>query len=168
MAASTRNLRHGSLILSDGTPVTPNTLIIPIMDGDLDFTITYPTFIVKNRGRIDHKRTGDEVEIDIKFSFKFEQWSFASGAATGISPVDALTKKGGAAAWVSSGPSCGPYSIDLIFKLANPCSTTDYEQLVFPAFNVESLNFKEGSEFDTISVAGKALAFEPTRTYVTA
>jgi hypothetical protein len=166
MAASTRNLRHGSLTLRDGTLPTANQLLIPIQDGDLDFTISYPTFIVKNRGKIDHKRTGDEVEIDIKFSFKFEQWSYASGAATGISPVDALTKKGGAAAWVSSGPSCGPYSIDLLFKLTNPCNAAEYEQLVFPAFNVESLNFKEGSEFDTVSVTGKALAFEPTRSWV--
>lgn len=167
MAASTRNLRHGSLIIRDGTTPTALQLIMPIMDGDLDFTITYPTFLVMNRGKIDHKRAGDEVEIDINFSFKFEQWSYASGAATGISPVDALTKKGGAAAWVSTGPSCGPYSVDLLFRLTNPCNDTEYEQLLFPAFNVTSLNFKEGSEFDTISVTGKALAFEPTRTYVT-
>lgn len=167
MAASTRNLRHGKITLRDGTPTTPNELVIPIQDGDLDFTITYPTFIVKNRGKIDHKRTGDEVEIDIKFSFKFEQWSYASGAATGTSPVDALTKKGGASAWVSTGPSCGPYSIDLIFDLINPCNASESERLVFPAFNVETLNFKEGSEFDSVSVAGKALAFEPTRTWET-
>lgn len=167
MAASTRNLRHGSLILRDGTTPTANQLIIPIQDGDLDFTITYPTFIVKNRGKIDHKRTGDETEIDIKFSFKFEQWSYASGASTGVSPVDALTKKGGAATWVSTGPSCGPYSIDLVFQVTNPCNAAEYEQLVFTAFNVESLNFKEGSEFDMVSVSGKSLSFEPTRTYVT-
>ena len=158
--ASTRNLRHGTLILRDGTTPTAITLEIPIQDGDLDFT-------VKNRGKIDHKRTGDETEIDVKFSFKFEQWSYASGAATGISPVDALTKKGGASAWVSTGPSCGPYSIDLVFRVENPCNAAEYEQLVFPAFNVESLNFKEGSEFDTVSVSGKALAFEPTRTWET-
>lgn len=167
MASSTRNLRHGSLILRDANTPVANSLLIPIQDGDLDFTITYPTFIVKNRGRIDHKRVGDEVEIDIKFSFKFEQYSYASGASTGVSPIDALTRKGGAAAWVSSGPSCGPYSIDLVFKITNPCNAAESEQLVFPAFNVESLNFAEGSEFDIVKVAGKALAFEPTRTYNT-
>lgn len=166
MAASTRNLRHGKLILRDGTPTIPNELIIPIADGDLDFTITKPTFIVKNRGKIDHKRDGDEVEIDIKFSFKFEQWSYASGASTGVSPSDALTKEGGAAAWISTGPSCGPYCIDLIFRATNPCNAAEYEQLLFPAFSLDSLNFKEGSEFNTINVAGKALAFKPTRSYV--
>ena len=164
--ASTRNLRHGKLLIRDGTTPTPFVLEIPISEGDLDFTITYPTFLVRNRGKIDHKRTGDETEIDIKFSFKFEQWSYASGAGTGVSPVDALTKKGGASAWVSTGPSCGPYSIDLMFRVENPCNAAEYEQLVFPAFNVDSLNFKEGSEFDMISVSGKALAFEPTRTWV--
>lgn len=166
MPASTRNLRHGKLFIRDGTTPTPNLLEIPISDGDLDFTITKPTFIVKNRGKIDHKRDGDEVEIDIKFSFKFEQWSYASGAATGVSPTDALTKEGGAASWVSTGPSCGPYSIDLIFRVTNPCADDEYEQLVFPAFNVATLNFKEGSEFNMINVTGTALAFKPDRTYV--
>jgi len=165
MAASTRNLRHGKLTIRDGSTPTPNSLLIPIQDGDLDFTITYPVFIVKNRGKIDHKRSGDQTEIDLKFSFKFEQWNYATGVSTGVSPVDALTQKGGATTWASSGPSCGPYSIDIVFNITNPCNIAETEQLVFPAFTVESLNFKEGSEFDVISVSGKALAVEPTRTY---
>lgn len=166
MAASTRNLRHGKLILRDGTPVTPLELIIPIMDGDLDFTITIPTFIVKNRGKIDHKREGDETEVDIKFSFKFEQWSYATGAATGISPADVLLHTGGASAWISSGPSCGPFAIDLVYQIADPCGSGAYEELVFTAFNPESVNFKEASEFNTISVSGKALTNLPERTWV--
>ena len=167
MSASTRNLRHGKLIIRDGTIPTANQLIIPIMDGDLDFTITKPTFIVKNRGRIDHKREGDETEIDIKFSFKFEQWSYASGASTGVSPSDALLKQGGAAAWITTGPSCGPYAIDLLYQITDPCNALNYEQLIFTAFNPDSLNFKEGSEFNTINVTGKALDFMPDRSWVT-
>jgi len=165
MPASTRNLRNGKLILQDGTAVTPNQLIIPIMDGDLDFTVTIPTFTVKNRGKIDHKRSGDEMEIDVKFSFKFEQWTNAS-ANTGISPSDALLQKGGAAAWVSTGPSCGPFAIDLIYRVTDPCNALNYEQIVFTAFNPETLNFKEGSEFNTISVSGKSLSNTPVRTWV--
>jgi hypothetical protein len=42
----------------------------------------------------------------------------------------------------------------------------EYEQLIFPAFSPDTVNFKEGSEFNTINVSGKALAFQPTRTYV--
>ena len=151
--SSTRNLRHGILIIRDGTTPTPSELIIPIMDGDLDFTITKPTFIVKNRGKIDHKREGDETEIDIKFSFKFEQWQHAN-ANTGISVPDALLQKGGASAWVSSGPSCGPFAVDLVYRIVDPCNANNYEQLVFEAFNPETLNFKEGSEFNTINVTG--------------
>ena len=167
MSASTRNLRHGTLILRDGTLPTPNLMTIPIMDGDLDFTITIPTFVVKNRGRIDHKRVGDETEVDIKFSFKFEQWEYQN-ANTGVSPADALLQKGGAANWISSGPSCGPYAVDLVYRIADPCNANNYEELVFAAFNPETLNFKEGSEFNMISVSGKALDFLPDRAWVSA
>jgi len=166
VTTSTRNLRHGRIILRDGTTPTPVSLLIPISEGDLDFTITKPTFLVMNRGKIDHKRAGDETEIDIKFSFKFEQWSYASGASTGVSPADFLTKEGGGSALVSTGPSCGPYSVDLLFQVVDPCNEANYEQLLFPAFNVDTLNFKEGSEYDIVSITGKALAFKPTRSWV--
>lgn len=166
MAASTRNLRHGTLILRDATPVTPMTLTIPIAEGDLDFTITKNILKVMNRGKIDHKRDGDEVEMDIKFSFKFEQWSYASGASTGVSPADVLLHTGGAASWVSTGVGCGPFAIDLVFQIKDPCSATAYEQLVFAGFVPESINFKEGSDANMVSVTGKAQITAPTRTWV--
>lgn len=165
MSASTRNLRHGVLILRDGTPVTPLSLTIPIAEGDLDFTIQKNILRVMNRGRIDHKRDGDETEMDIKFSFKFEQWNYASGSATGVSPTDALLKIGGASAWVSTGVSCGPHAVDLVFRVSDPCSATAYEQLVFTGFVPESVNFKEGSDANTISVSGKAQITAPVRTW---
>jgi hypothetical protein len=166
MSASTRNLRHGTLILRDGTSITPNTLTIPIAEGDLDFTITKNILRVMNRGKIDHKRDGDEVEMDIKFSFKFEQWSYAAGASTGVSPADVLLRAGGAAAWVSTGVSCGPWAIDLVFQIKDPCSATAYEQLVFSGFTPESINFKEGSDSNMVSVTGKAQITAPVRTWV--
>lgn len=166
MAASTRNLRHGTLILRDGTPVTPLALTIPIAEGDLDFTITKNIINVMNRGKIDHKREGDEVEMDIKFSFKFEQWSYASGSATGTSPIDALLKQGGASAWVSTGVSCGPFAVDLVFQVKDPCSATAYEQLVFSGFVPESVNFKENGDANMVSVSGKAQISAPVRTWV--
>lgn len=162
MPANTRNLRHATLTIKDAGV---NTLLIPIMDGDLDFTIQKNIQRVMNRGRIDHKRDGDEVEMDIKFSFKFEQWSYSAGASTGVSPVDALTKAGGASAWVSTGASCGPYSVDLVYSIANPCNTSEHEVLTFTGFTVENINFKEGGDANTITVSGKAQITAPNRTY---
>jgi hypothetical protein len=163
--AQTRNLRNGLLILRDGTG-TPNELQIPIQDGDLSFTVAKPTFTIRNRGKIDHRRDGDETEMQISFSFKFEQWSY-NNANTGISPSDVLLKQGGASAWNSTDPvACGPWAIDLVFRIHVPCTPTSYEQLVFPKFHAESLQFSEAAEANTIQVSGSSLAFVPTRTYV--
>ena len=162
--ASTRNLRHGTLIIRDGTG-TPNTLTIPIMDGDLSFNVKRPQFIVKNRGQIDHRRSGDQEAMDVRFSFKFEQWSYSSGAATGISVVDALSKTGGAASWLSVDPNCGPFAVDLLFRIADPCNANSYEQLIFPNFSAEDIGFKEGDAANMIDISGKSLAVTPTRSF---
>lgn len=169
--ASTRNLRHASLAIVDGTGI-PNVLVIPISSGDLAFSVSKPKFFVKNRGRLDHRRDGDQMEMDVSFSFLFETWSYtnlSSGSPSGISPVDALLKQGGASAWTTKDPNCGPYSVDLRFRIGDPCSTditnpTSYEQLLFTQFSAEKIDFKEGAEANTINVSGKCLAMVPTRT----
>jgi hypothetical protein len=161
--ASTRNLRHGQLKIIDGSG-TPNTLIIPIAAGDLNFTVHSPSFTIRNRGVIDHSRAGDEKEMDISFSFLFEQWQ-ANAGNTGISVVDALTQSGLASTWMNVDPSCGPFRVNLEFKIVDPCNNANYETLLFPKFHAESLNFREGNDANSISVSGMCLAVKPTRTY---
>ena len=162
--AKTRNLRDGTLIIRDGT-ATPNTLTIPIMDGDLSFKVVQPSFILRNRGKIDSRKQADQEALDISFSFKFEQWSYADGNS-GISVPDAFQQIGGAVNWNSTDPNCGPFAVDLVFRMTDPCNLAAYEQLVFSNFHADSLDFKEGSEANTVSVTGKALIFKPVRTHV--
>jgi hypothetical protein len=161
-----RNLRDGKLTIVDGTPVTPNALIIPIDNGDLSFKDAAPSITVKNRGKLDSRRDGDEMEMEVSFSFKFSQWSYASGLSTGVSPVDALRKRGGASAWVSThNDGCSVYSVDLHFDITDPAAPTSKETLVFPKFHAEDIQFTEGAETDMIHVTGKSFATTPTRTY---
>jgi hypothetical protein len=166
MAACTRNLRDGNLVIRDGTG-TPNTLDIPIDNGDLSFTESMPTTTIKNRGRLDHRRAGDEMEMEVSFSVKFTQYAYASGASTGVGVVDALKKTNGASAWVSTHDACSPYSVDLVFNIIDPSDTTKQETLVFPKFHAESIQFSEGDEADTLQVSGRSFATQPTRTYGT-
>ncbi len=166
MSVCTRNLRDGNLTIVDGTG-TPNTLDIPIDEGDLKFTDAQPTNTIKNRGVLDHRRSGDQMEMEVSFSMKFCQWSYASGSVTGISPVDALRKLGGASAWTSTHDSCSPYSVDLRFEMTDPTSAgVNKERLVFPKFHAETIEFSEGDDANKISVSGRSFATAPTRSWI--
>lgn len=164
-----RNFRDGKLIIQDGTPSTPNQLEILGAEGDFNFTEVENTNIIMSRGKIAGRTTGDEEALSITFSFKFEQWSYEAGegvdpAIYGISPVDALKQRGGAAAWVSTA-ACGPYSVDLILEIDNACGGVGKEVLTFQKFHADSIDFSEGDEFNTISVTGTALVSSPVRTW---
>ncbi len=165
MSANTRNLRDGVMKISDGSG-SPKSLTIPIMDGDLTFEEHLPSAVIMNRGRIDSRKAGDDKPLTVSFSWKFEQFMYASGNATGMSVRDALTGEGGAvgASWVSV-DSCGPWAVDIEIEITNPCAPTEKEILKFPKFHPESLTFKEGKDTDTISTKGDCLAVKPTRTY---
>jgi hypothetical protein len=161
--ATTRNLRDGRIIILDGSG-TAKTLTIPISEGDFAFTINRPTFIVMNRGKIDSRKQGDEVPVDLSFSIKFEQWAYSNGN-TGMSVPDVLQGINLANDWIST-DGCGPYAVDIKFEVDNPCDPGKKEVLVFGKFTADTLSFKEGSEYNSISVSGKALQQLPTRTYV--
>ena len=160
--AVTRNLRDGIIRVMDGTG-TPKTLKIKISEGDFSFKVNTPNFIVMNRGVIDSRKKGDETPSDISFTVKFEQWSF-DNADAGISIYDALKGVGGANDWVST-DGCGPFAVDIMFELINPCDTTKSEKLTFLKFSADSVDFKEGNETNTLTVSGKALVGEPNRSY---
>lgn len=164
--AVTRNLRDGSIIIKDGSG-SPKTLTIPISEGDFAFTVNKPTFVVMNRGVIDSRKSGDQTPTDISFSSKFEQWSYASGASTGLSVRDVIdgTAAAVAAGWVST-DACGPWSVTIEFRIADPCNAGHYEALTFSKFHADSVQFKEGNEYNTLSLSGRALVPEPARTYV--
>jgi len=164
--ANTRNLRDGSITIRDGSG-TPKVLVIPISDGDLAFEVSALSMVLMNRGVIDSRRSGDEVPCSISFSFTFEQWQFAAGLATGVSPRDVLAGDGGAitAGWVST-DACGPWAVTLEFKVLDPCNANKYEILTFSKVHMDKFSFKEGKDANTVSVSGTALQTKPARTYV--
>jgi hypothetical protein len=165
MSGTTRNMRDGTIIIRDGSP-TPKTLTIKIDEGNFNFSVKTPSFVVMNRGRIDSRKTGDETPTDINFGVKVEQWSF-DYVDTGISINDALRGIGGAlaAGWVST-DECGPFSVDIEFRMKNPCNPAQYEQLIFRDFHAEQVSFAENAEANTLQVQGNALVAEPERVFV--
>lgn len=158
-----RNFRDGQLIVKDGSPV-PNQLEILGAEGDLSFTETDNTFPILSRGIIAARSQGDQTQMTLTFSAKFEQWSYETGESTGVSPADAFKQRGGAASWVSTAP-CGPYSVDVLYKAADVCGTGGKEVLIFPKAHADSIQFSEGSEYNTLSFTATCLAASPIRSW---
>lgn len=169
-----KNFRDAVLTIKDGSG-TPKTLVVSVAEGNLSFTVKKPTFTIRNRGKIIARKEGNEEEMDVSFSVKFEQWS-ADTASTGLSVPDVLLQKGNTIGqtpatnnWVNTDTQgCAPWAVDLEFKIFKTCDQTatgDYETIVLPKFHATEVKFNEGEEANMIEVTGTCLAFEPTRTY---
>jgi hypothetical protein len=165
MSNSSRNMRDGTIIIRDGSP-TPKTLTLTLDEGNMKFTVKTPSFVVMNRGKIDSRKTGDETPTEVSFGAKVQQWSY-DYINTGLSLYDALRGIGGAdaAGWIST-DECGPFSVDIEFRMANPCNPSQYESLLFKKFHAESVSFSENAEANTLEVSGNALVGEPVRAFV--
>ena len=136
----------------------PQEVEIKVGEGDVTYTEKNDYKYDLDRGDLDTVREGDQQPMDVKFSLVYEH--ITTGTSEDISPMDALKRKGGAAAWVSSATDkCEPYAIDVEVEHAPPCGTSQSETTTFPDFRSESreISFKDS----TITVSGKCNAVEP-------
>lgn len=162
MAARTRNLTHGLLKIKGGS--SGELLTVPIQKGDVRFSVKRPAKVIMNRGKVDSLAQGFEVPMEVRFSVEFEEWTgrTLSTPYNTASVPDALRQKGNAASWHSV-QVCGPYVVDLVFVISNPCTTHDQtETLTFPSFHADDVSFAEGEDTDTLEVTGICNALEPT------
>lgn len=166
MAGRTRNLTHGQITIKGGA--SGQSLVVPIDEGNLRFTVRRTAKVIMNRGVVDSFAEGNEEPMSVSFNFKFEEWRgrTLTAFATVPSVPDALRKKGNASSWTST-TQCGPYCVDLWFDLSNPCAASGVDQterLVFPDFHCDEAGFEEGDDADRVSVSGMCIALEPTST----
>jgi hypothetical protein len=152
-AACARNLRDATLTIEDGTG-TPNTLLIPISDGNVSWTEHNPTVTVLNRGKLFNRRQGNDKEVDVSFEVTFAQYSYQSGGSGTPSVRDVLLQAGPASSWVTTDAICDIYATNLKFEIKNPADPTNSEILMMDKFTVETLAFKEGDP-DKLTVTGK-------------
>lgn len=166
MSGTTRNLRDGSIWILDGSP-SPKIMMIPLSEGDLAFDEKNNSFVIKNRGKIDSRKAGDEEVLDLSFTLKYEQWSAQYGT-TGLSPIDVLkgSARAALAGWVNTDP-CGPYAVTIQFRMVDPCNPANYELLNFTKVHFDSFAFKEGNEYNTVAAKGTALQGQVDSSYVT-
>jgi hypothetical protein len=153
-----RTLRQGQLTLQDATPVTPVTLIIPIMEGDLEWTFRKDHTPVRNRGVVAEFAEGIDQPMAVTFSITFEEYTAQVGQAP--SPSDFLFGQGEASANIST-ELCGPFAVNLLFFMNNPCTTGQDETLTFGDFVTTEHRFQEGEEFNRLFVTGMAKGVLP-------
>ena len=152
-----RSLKDGTIKIADsGGTGGSNVVTVDVEEGDLSFTQRTPANIISDRGVLDHARKGNEEPLEFSFSMKFQ--SFSTHATT--TPYDALTKTGGAAAWVSDEPTSDVYAVIIEFTIADPAGGSA-EVVTFERCLPEEISFSEGDPHNTMSVSGRAVITAP-------
>lgn len=155
------DLKNAILTIHDGTPSVPLSITAKLGDGNFTWSEKRAIEYKKDRGLLDTVRLGDQDPLDVKFEFN---WVFilgdtgdGSGFTTSIH--DALTKQGGATAWISSDANtCAPYAVDLVLTYT-PCALKT-EVITFVDFRYEQLDFD--AKAGTVSCTGKCNVIKPT------
>lgn len=141
----------------DNVDIAPKQLQIRIGDGNITWTEKRPITYVKDRGKLDTVRRGDEEPVEIKLD---ATWVFLK-ASTGQTPTieDALKNRGEASTWTtSSSDPCEPFCVDVVVEYTPPCTTEELEIYTLRDFRYEELgqDLKQGQ----LSVTGKCNVVE--------
>lgn len=154
-----KNLRDATLKIVDAT-ATELTCTVALLEGDLAWSRKQSVNVIKDRGTLHNLRKGDEEACSVSFSVKFT--GCYSESAGDPSPYEALTNEEDASVWVSTTAATSDlYTVDLLFSYVDPGSADGVEYLNFTDFAVEDISFKEGDEYNTLSVSGIALCTGP-------
>jgi hypothetical protein len=142
--------------IKDGA-ATPNELTIKIGDGNLTYSEKRNMEYLLDRGVIDEVREGDDVPMDINFTFNWEYIKGALSTTGSPSVEDALKQIGAAANWTSTdSDACRPYAVDIEITYEPNCSSSDKETITLPDFRWES--FDHDPRAGQITCAGKCNA----------
>ena len=135
----------------------PQQLTIKVGDGNITYTEHREYQYLLDKGDLDTVREGNSVPMDVKLDCVYEH--ITTGTSEAISPMDALKQVGAASGWVTTGPACEPYAIDIVVDHEPDCGAEQGELTVFPDFRADTkeINFKDA----TISVSGKCNVTEP-------
>ncbi len=155
------DLKNATITLQDGTDGTPLFIELKVGDGTLQYTEKRNLEYKKNRGALDSVRLGDEEPVEVKFDFN---WEFLKGDGD-TTIEDALKRRGGAAAWVSTDDDpCAPYTLDIIIEYIPPCSAVKKEIITLSDFRQEQLD--HDPKAGTVSCSGKCNITEAAVTRV--
>lgn len=135
---------------------------VKIGEGNVTYDEKKNIMYIKDRGRMDSVREGEEEPMDVRLDAVWEHIT-GIGGATVPTVEDALKQRGAAATWTSSSPDpCEPYCVDLVLLNVPPCAGDSPETILLPDFRWESIahDLKAG----TLSISGKCNVKQATAT----
>jgi len=145
--------------VSDVITFQAQELEVTIGEGNLTWTEAKEYEYLLDRGDLDTVKEGDEQPLEVSLEFVYEHVTTGTGEA--VTPVDAVKGSGGADEWVSSSSDlCEPYAVDMVVRHCVPCGTDEDEEITFPDFRFESLEYDLGEA--TIAVSGRCNVSEAT------
>lgn len=115
---------------------TGQELELDVGEGNLQYTEHFNREYMKNKGKLDTVRDGDEQPMDLSFGLKFENLTSKTGEDT--TPNEVLK---GEAGWDStSSDPCEPFCCDVQVENIRTCGgSTDTETWLFKEFRVDQL-----------------------------
>jgi hypothetical protein len=144
-------------------------LNIKVGDGTITWSEKKPRQYIKDRGRLDEVRNGDEEPMDVNFSMQYIELTASDPVNDPPTPEDALKQRGPASTWVSADNTdpCAPYCINIRLDHIPPnCTSQDKERVVLPMFYYEQLD--HDPKAGTITCQGKCNATEAEVTRIAA
>ncbi len=153
-----RNLRDGVIkiqVADDGTS-SAGEVEVTLEEGNLSWAERRPVAMISDRGTLDHaRRTPQDELVEVSFTMMFQTFQDPNSAS--VTPYEALTQSGAAAAWVSQNfAQSDAYSVNLEFTIDDPEGGTD-EEINFDYFHPTTpAEFTEGEEFSTLTITGEA------------
>jgi hypothetical protein len=142
--------------LTGGEAVTfaPIELEIKLGEGNFTYDENREVEYIRDRGRLDTYREGDEQPLDVAFDFTWEFIKAISGSGT-PTIEEALKNTGEASTWTSSNTSdpCAPYVVDIEIINAPNCAGILAEVIKLPLFFYTQL--AHDSDAASVSVTGQ-------------
>jgi hypothetical protein len=153
------DLKKATIKIKDGTTPTPNSLTIKMGEGNMTISEKFPYEYLKNRGKLDSVRDGDEEPMDVSFEGRWEFLKADTGQTVSIR--DVFTNSGEAESWVTTdADTCAPFATDLEITFDPPCEADKSEVITLPDFRPDSLDYD--AKAGTISVKGRCNATRMT------
>jgi len=151
----------GTPAVNDVITFIAQRIDVTIGEGNLTWTESKEYEYLLDRGDLDTVKEGDEQPLEISLEFVYDH--VTTGTSETITPVDAVKGISGADEWVSSSSDlCEPYAVDLEILHCVPCGSDEDEDIVFPDFRWESLEYDLSAA--TISMSGRCNVSDPTIT----
>lgn len=157
-----RNLRDATIRIADSSGTGGGNVITVILeDGSgISWDEENPVDFIDDRGTLHHARQGDDVPLSGTLAMKFQTFLDPNSATE--TPYEAVTQQSAASGWSSDASNGGDaYAFIMDMTITDP-NGGSAEVITFTEVYAERISFAEGTPFNTLSFAWRALMTRPT------